>query len=175
MAATDYWRALIIVAVTTGLRKSDILNIKKPDVDLTRRVLVYRAVKTGKRRAIPLAPFACDHLAPLMEASPDGQSLFYSTNSRRQFYREWHRIQKAAGINPPVDVHDLRRTCGSHIYGVAGLNAASEMLAHSSIAVTRRHYISTSTAAESLRPAVDSMPNPADILRRQISLGRASQ
>lgn len=158
----DYWRALIVVAVTTGLRRSDILNIKPHDVDLEKLTLKYRAAKTNKRRCIPIAKFAGEHLRPLIDKCNPGENLFYSTQSRRQFYREWHAIQDAAEISPKIDIHDLRRTCGSHIYRTAGLNAASEMLAHSSIAVTRRHYISTDTASESLRPSVNLMPDPSE-------------
>jgi integrase len=104
-----------------------------------------------------------DEMQPLFSSRLLGQPLFYSTQSRRQFYREWHAIQDAAGIAPQIDIHDLRSTCGSMVYKIAGLHAASEMLAHSSVQVTRKHYVSTGVAAESLRPTVDQFPEIAKI------------
>ena len=160
----QYWRALLVLAYTTGLRRSDMLAIRPADVSLKQRQLVYRAVKTGKLRTIPLTQACCLHLATLMKAAVECSGyVFYSTKSKRQFYREWERIQDAGDIWPRLDVHDLRKTCGSRVYEKVGLNAASELLAHSSLAVTRKHYISGSVASEGLRPAVDAIPLPDNV------------
>ncbi len=156
--AATYWRALIVTAYTTGLRKSDLLNVRAVDIDQKQRLLTYRACKTRKLRVIPVAQEALDQLAPLFRVRQPGQALFYSTKSRRQFYREWAAIQERAGILSKINVHDLRSTCGSMVYQTAGIYAASEMLAHSSIQITRKHYVATSIAAESLRQAVDQIP-----------------
>jgi len=155
----QHWRALVTVAFTTGLRRNDILTIRNTDIDPARRVLVTRQQKTGKRRAIPLTRQCVDTIRPLMHA--DREFLFYRTASNKQFYRQWHEIQDAAGIDRKhhYGIHDLRRTCGSLVYQAAGLNAASELLAHSSLAVTRRHYIASGVVAESLRCAVDQLPS----------------
>ena len=92
------------------------------------------------------------------------EHLFYVTSSNRQVYREWHAIQKAAGIPKPYfGFHDLRRTCATELEQLAN-GAGTFMLGHSSPMVTHRHYNNPSAATLT---AVEAMPQPFGFLTSQ--------
>lgn len=146
-----YWRAIVILGVNTGLRRGDLLALEWEDIDFEKKTLRYTAGKTGKTRVLPISDSCVRHLRQMQTTGR--KKVFYTTRCNRQFYREWHRIQRKAGVTDHFKIHDLRRTCGSRVYRAAGVNAASEFLAHSSIAVTKRHYVAEDFVAERLREA----------------------
>lgn len=155
--AGQYWRSLILTAITTGLRMGDLLRLTASSIDRHRKAVVCRQQKTQKLIAIPASESLLEMFSVRLDTMEPDEPLFHSTTSRRQFYREWKGINQRAGITPPLSFHDLRRTCGSWAYELAGLNAASELLSHSSVAVTRRHYVHQVAVSESLRPAVQAI------------------
>lgn len=92
----------ILLAIYTGLRRGELLNLKWSDIDLQRRTAHIPHTKTGYARTIPLTD---DSLA-VLEALPrtDARSLPMSALALRL---AWNRVRERAGM-PDLRFHDLR-------------------------------------------------------------------
>lgn len=103
-----------LVAATTGLRRNELRQIARGDVDLKRRTWRARAAWTkNKRKAVlPLFPWAAEQLEEYLRHYPraDRQGLFDSVPSNRTLANDL----RSAGIEPvtadgKVDLHALAR------------------------------------------------------------------
>lgn len=149
-AAEPDWRAMIVVALNTGLRLGELLALRWCDVDLQAgRIVVRRSVtvgqittpKNGREREVPLNETARETLQAHRHLRGD---LVFSDERGKIMGKaqcKWplHRAQRKAGI-AELGWHDLRHTFASHLAmrGVA-LKAVQELLGHSSIHMTMRY------------------------------------
>jgi integrase len=53
---------IVMLALTTGMRRGEILGLRWPDVDLERRVIVLNKTKNHDRRSVPIVPAVLDLL-----------------------------------------------------------------------------------------------------------------
>ena len=86
--------------------------------------------------------------------------VFPMSKSTRMLYREFYRIQAAAGISERYRFKDMRST-GVSAYYERSPGGAQEMAEHSDLKTTRRHYFAPTTH---LRELVDSHPQPTAFL-----------
>lgn len=151
----DWWRALIVVAYTTGLRKGDLLNLTRDAFDFENMTITFEALKTGKGDTFPLHPAAAEHVVRIIR--PDRERIFYGmfqTGSR--FYQVWHSIQDHAGITRRFGLHDIRRTAASEVDAVErGLGKV--FLQHAPRDVSESFYLN---AHDELKDAILSMRLP---------------
>jgi len=135
-----YLANLIKGAIFTGLRKSDLFNLKWPDVNLERGFLNYREHK--KRDKLGFKYLNEDMIGLLMEI-PKGESdyIFLGPDGKplRDIKRSFHTALKKAGIKD-FRWHDLRHTSASHLLmRGASMKAVQEHLGHTTIAMTQRY------------------------------------
>ncbi len=154
--AGDTFRMLFAFNIDTGLRLSELKNLRWANVKLALpnsdlipsrgQILVEkkRTKTKGASRKVPLLDRSYDFLKQAEKksltvfATVDGYG--YSRNSPTI----WEALQKAArkaGIED-LTTHDLRRTCGCRLlqdYKVS-MEVVSKWLGHSSVRVTERHY-----------------------------------
>src|SRR5262249_24670229 len=76
--ASDPLRPLIIAALQTGARRSELLNLRWGDVDIRGRTVTFRRTKNGDRRVVPLTETLADTLRAL-SASRISQSTTCGT------------------------------------------------------------------------------------------------
>ena len=106
----------IHVALETGLRYGEILNMQNADYDETRKLLTIRRGKTGaSNRSLPVPVGTAEILQRrrALFTQPD-DALFCKTgivrnSTRRSMQTTWTTIRKAAGLEH-VRFHDLRHT-----------------------------------------------------------------
>ena len=55
LSASDKLKRIIIIALETGMRRGEILNIKKSHIDFNRQTLLIPLTKTDTPRTIPLS------------------------------------------------------------------------------------------------------------------------
>ena len=55
LTASSELRRIVIVALETGMRRGEILNIKKSHIDFNRQTLLIPLTKTDTPRTIPLS------------------------------------------------------------------------------------------------------------------------
>jgi integrase len=169
-AAGTRHEALCALALSTGMRRGELLALTWRHVDLDQRILQVRATlkrydgrffiaetKTRRsRRRIALTPSVCDalrrHRAQLKEerlalgqAWNDYDLVFPNAIGypldERSMVRYWFRpLLKKAGL-PLIRFHDLRHTAATLLL-LAGVHpkVVSEMLGHASIAITLDLY-----------------------------------
>lgn len=94
---------LIIFAIETGLRQSELLRIERAHVDINRRTLKVPTTKTGHPRAIPLTKTATQILSERLFTNHN--FLFPITSSSLR--QAWKRLIKRSGIKG-LHFHDLR-------------------------------------------------------------------
>jgi integrase len=163
----DNMHGIITVALHTGMRLGEILDLKHGDVDFVTGVLTVRDSKNGDSRHIPMdstvtallkrtKPLAnCDYVFP----NAAGKRWNYSQEPFRN-------VRKRAGLGD-LHFHDLRHTFASQWMMNGGdLYALRGILGHKSIAMTQR-YAHLSPAYQ--RAMVDRMevilakPAPASV------------
>jgi integrase len=107
--------AAIQLAVETGMRRSEMLGMLWPDVDLEARTVFLRNTKNGHPRTVPLSPRAIE----LIRAMPRvGDRVFQvSANALRL---AWERLRRRAGVSG-LRFHDLRHEAVSRFFE-KGLN-----------------------------------------------------
>ncbi len=114
-AAADWWRGLIVMGYMTGWRISDMLGLRRDDLDLDAGSAITRSEENkGKRdERVKLHPVVVEHLRKLPGFDP---RVFPWNYNRRTLDVEFARIQEAAGIKLPCgETHEHTRAC--HVYG----------------------------------------------------------
>jgi len=141
-------KPLVITALHTGFRASELLSLTWGDIDFRRRVITVRAAysKNGESRSIPMNDVLTTTLkAVKMEASTEG-SVFRTPQGGpyRNFRTAFERAVQQAGLED-FTFHDLRHTFASRLV-MAGVDlpTVKELLGHKGIAMTLRYtHLST--------------------------------
>jgi len=133
---------------SSGLRVSELVNLKLQDVDLNEDI-VRAFGKGSKERVIPLGEFAKESLYEyiykyrgLMLKKYNNDYLFLNNHgnqmTRQGFFKIIKAIAKEKGINKEISPHTLRHSFASHLlkYG-ADLRTIQELLGHSDISTTQ--------------------------------------
>jgi len=138
-------RAAVILAINTGLRRSELLGLTWDRVDLSRGVVRLEVTKSGKRREVPLN---AESYAALVGLSPKEGGPVFRKQSLRKAYENAVSNAKLDDVN----FHTLRHTFASWavMRGVS-LKELQDLLGHSSLAMTMRY---AHLAPERLRSAV---------------------
>jgi integrase len=157
------WKCFVSVALTTGLRHGELVNLEWADVDLDEGTVRVRCkagyrTKSGKNRTVPLVPEVASALRMLRGESGAGRVFRVSEGTREWSYvnKRFSRIVKRAGIEP-CTIHDLRKTFLSYLANAGENEAVVQKLAgHASMATTLKHY--TRILPETLRRAPGKLP-----------------
>ena len=106
---------LVLVALTTGARKGELLALRWADIDRERAVAYVRASKNGDRRMLPLTPAVLEELKRFGGAE---HALLFGSERRpgkpMQFDAAWQLALKEARIDN-FRFHDLRHSCASYL------------------------------------------------------------
>ncbi|MDD5431664.1 MAG: site-specific integrase [Candidatus Omnitrophica bacterium] len=133
-------KPIVIVALNTGMRKGEILNLKWHDIDFKRDIIYLLKTKNNSKREIPMNEAAKTALikvkkhvdSPYIFCGKDGRPL---QNIRKSFFTA---LEKAGIIN--FRFHDLRHTFASQlVMSGVDLNTVRELLGHKSLEMTLRY------------------------------------
>lgn len=102
---------LVRLAIETGMRRGEILNMKWQDIDLDRKVLHIPITKTGHTRRIPLSTAAMVILMQL-PIPHTGQVFDLTPNAVKL---AWRRLVLRAGLED-LHLHDLRHEAISRFF-----------------------------------------------------------
>jgi integrase/recombinase XerD len=153
-------RTMLEVLYATGLRVSELINLRLSDMNLNQGCL--RIIGKGNReRLVPLGEEAIDVLREFMqEARPqilNNRQTDYVFPSRRggPMTRQafWHAIKRyarEAGIAKPLSPHTLRHPFATHLVNHgADLRSVQLLLGHSSLSTTQIYtHVARSTLQE---------------------------
>lgn len=152
-------RAMLETLYATGLRVSELINLKASDVNLQMGFL--RCIGKGsKERVVPLGEVAAELIKAYMDRAwgplSHGETteyLFLTKDghpmSRVMFWKIIRKYALQAGITKHITPHTLRHSFATHLLERgADLRSLQEMLGHSSIATTQ---VYTHVSREHLR------------------------
>lgn len=142
-------RAILETLYATGLRVSELVNLKLGDLHLPMNLL-QTIGKGDKERIIPISDVAVDWLnryltttrVALLDGKPNTEFVFLNAHGR-QLTRQaiWLMIKKyvnQAGIKRHVTPHTLRHSFATHLLeNGADLRIVQELLGHSDISTTQ--------------------------------------
>jgi len=138
-------RDAIELAVHTGLRRGNLLELRWDWVDWLNRVVRVPRSKSGKPHAVPLGATAYAILQGLWTDRGDSPFVFAHANGKRagQGARALRRGFDTAAENAGLEDirwHDLRHTFASWlVMRGASLRAVSELLGHQTMQMTMRY------------------------------------
>lgn len=134
---------LFVTGINSGLRISDILQLRVRDVKRPYFNMVER--KTKKRRRIDMTPQLQRELKKYIEGKEDHEYLFKSREGlnkpigRSMAYKILRRAAESVGLDD-IGTHTLRKTFGYHLYKQTGdVALLQKILNHSDPSYTLRY------------------------------------
>jgi len=138
----------IATLALTGLRRSEVSNIKVKDIDIKNRIIYIPTTKTGKPRTVHITDLLLSFIAvvPLKRNNPYLFASKVAGKPLRCVRKTFKKLLKHANIDDTdVCIHTLRHSVASNLVssGVS-LRLVQEQLAHASIVSTQRYAKLTS-------------------------------
>ncbi len=160
---------VVVLAISTGMRYSEILNLTWADVDLNRKRIILQETKNGERRAVPVAGQALELLSQLEKRRHiDTQLLFPKVKSQNgsqssdklhsHFSLQKCDLERVQKVQKPTQLrsawdsalkkaqienfrfHDLRHCAASYLaMSGASLAEISEILGHKTLVMVKRY------------------------------------
>lgn len=137
-----YLYLVVVLALSTGARKSELLNLRWEDIDFSRKLIILHETKNGDRRLLPMVGHALELMkehanhckAKSVLVFPDKNSL-----APADIRIAWEAALKQANIEN-FRFHDLRHSAASYL----AMNGAStaeiaEVLGHKTLQMVKRY------------------------------------
>lgn len=144
---------IVVLAISTGARRGELLNLRWRDVDLKSGSMALRETKNGEPRSIPLRSHALDLLKSHSKIKRLGSELLFPSSRDPskpiEFRDPWNKAVKNAGLSD-FRFHDLRHTAASYLAmtGASPLEIAA-VLGHKTLQMVKRYaHLSKSHTSE---------------------------
>ena len=137
---SGHLKPVVTVALNTGMRRGEILNLKWKDIDITRNIIYLTETKNGERREVPMNDFVKKALVAVPKRA-DSPYIFCNGNGE-PYYNLRKSFSTALTKSGIVDFkfHDLRHTCASQlVMNGIDLKTVQELLGHKSFDMTLRY------------------------------------
>jgi len=103
---------LIQLAIETGMRRGELLNIKEENINIDTRTLHIPVTKNGHPRTIPLSTKAVQILSSLQKHEKEDRIFPITGNAVRL---AWGRLKRRVGVTD-LRFHDLRHEATSRFF-----------------------------------------------------------
>ena len=152
-------KAMLELLYASGLRVSELINLKIEDIDLTNDIVrtlgkgsKMRIVPFGNCALIALEKYINEYRALFIKKEVN-EYLFLNNHGKKMTRQGFFKILKAIalkqGIKKDISPHTLRHSFATHLLnGGADLRSIQEMLGHSNLATTQ---IYTNISKEELK------------------------
>lgn len=163
-----WWRAILIVAAHTGLRRGQILGLSY--ADLTPPFVLVRP-KRSKRRTGKKQYLSQESLAAIEAIRTTRERIFpwpYFVGKNRAVNVRYldlqlRKLAERAGLprNRWFGWNGFRKLAGTAAYAIAGEKGAQAMLGHASGSHTAmKHYVAKTALAQKAAEIIDHLPSP---------------
>ena len=132
---------IVLFALTTGMRRGELLSLRWQDIDLDRRVAVLQNTKNGDRRSVPIVPEVAELLREHGRVRRLDNDLIFASAGRDAvwFDKFWYQAMKAAKIKD-FRFHDLRHTAASYLaMSGASVPELAAVLGHRTLQMVKRY------------------------------------
>lgn len=157
-SSNAYLYLVVLIAIATGARKSEILTLKWTQIDFEKKLIFLDQTKNGDFASLILT----DKIAKLLlKAFNDTTSEFVFKGKKDQpidIRYPYDQAKKRANLEN-FKFHDLRHTCASYL----AMNGATpidlmEILRHKSLAMVKRYaHLSTAHKSKVINDMVNKM------------------
>ena len=142
-------RAMLELLYATGIRVSELIQLKTTDVNMQMSYLICR--DGNKERMVPFGNTAKKTLFKYLEKGRDALLISYGAEelfvncsgqpmSRQGFWKIIKYYARQAGIEAEITPHTLRHSFAAHLVeNGADLRSVQEMMGHSDIATTQKY------------------------------------
>ncbi len=169
-ACACHLRPIVIMALNTGCRRGEILNLTWADVDLENRFITIRKSKNNEIRTIPINDTLYEMLM-MLPRDGGSETVFTSADGKpyTDIKRSFTTALKKAEIKD-FRFHDLRHTFASQLAMVGvDIRTIQELMGHKDIRMTLR-YSHLSDAH--LRDAVKKLVNGTTSVTNDLTVER---
>jgi site-specific recombinase XerD len=157
-------RLLLMLTYSSGLRVSEVVALRKEDLDFQRKVILIRIGKGRKDRYTLLSDRAAEFISQycllyevegwLFPGISAGQHL-----SIRSAQNIFTKALKNAQIHKPISIHSLRHTFATHLLeNGTDIRYIQELLGHSSLRTTQRYTHIARRTVLKIRSPLDTLP-----------------
>ena len=138
----SYLKPIILMALLTGMRKGEILNMTWDCVDFKKREITALNTKNGESNVLPISQRFYDILFSMKTQNPDSIYIFSNpdTNTRyKNFYKSFKSILKLAEVEK-FTFHNTRSTSATRLVDLGvPMPVVQKILNHKKIQVTMRY------------------------------------
>jgi integrase len=148
----SHLHVIVLLALTTGARRNEILALTWKDVDLKKGIAILQDTKNNERRSLTLVPQVVSELERLQKVRRiDDDRIFvdprfkerptvgYHRSGYYYFEKAWREARQKA-ILKDFRFHDLRHSCASYL-AMNGATTAeiAAVLGHKTLAMVKRY------------------------------------
>jgi integrase len=153
----EHLRSQVIVSIGAGLRKREMLNLRREHVDLSRDLVVATRTKSRRNREVPMNDQVREVIVKLCEGKRPGDYLFANPRSGKPYTDSKHGFAtacRAAGIKD-LWWHDLRATLGARLREAGfSLKYIIELMGHSDPQTCLRYERATDAKRAAVQAAM---------------------
>ncbi|MBS3074905.1 tyrosine-type recombinase/integrase [Candidatus Pacearchaeota archaeon] len=159
-AFTKKSRLIMQMLYSSGLRVSELVNLKPGDLDLNENTGWVRSGKGKKDRMIILAKKLSSKLKKYLEKRKNWKYVFSEVKplTTRNIQKIIQKAAIKAGINKHVHCHTLRHSYATHLLeNGTDIRKIQLLLGHSSLTTTERYTHVSSTELKKISSPFDSL------------------
>jgi len=136
----SYLKPIVLIALNTGLRKREILQLRWKDIYFEKRKITVSVTKTNETRIVPMNETIYQELKKMPQ---DQESEYLFCNRKGEPFgnirKSFDRALKLAKIND-FRFHDLRHTFASHlVMNGCDIRTVQQLMGHKDIKMTMRY------------------------------------
>ncbi|WP_010599008.1 tyrosine-type recombinase/integrase [Rickettsiella massiliensis] len=133
---------VVVLALSTGARRMEILGLRWKDIDLKRGVITLHETKNGERRVLPLTGLALELIKQQARLRYFNSELVFPGRDAKKpidIRFHWEAALCKSGIED-FRFHDLRHSAASYLaMNGASLSEISEVLGHKTLQMVKRY------------------------------------
>jgi integrase len=133
---------IVVLALSTGARKKEILTLKWSDIDLEQGAITLHETKNGERRKVPLQGYALDLTRKQSKVRNLHNAFLFPSNSTERpvdIRTAWENAVKKADIKD-FRFHDLRHSAASYLaMNGATTSEIADVLGHKTLNMVKRY------------------------------------
>jgi len=154
-------KLMISLMYSSGLRLSELLNLKVGDLEIEEKIGWVRSGKGSKDRIFILPDRLIDELKDYVNGKEESDYMFTGRNGRmtpRNVQKIIKRAIKVAGIEKNIHPHSLRHSFGTHLLedGV-DIRKIQVLMGHSNLSTTQIYTHVTTDELKKIKNPLDNL------------------
>ena len=152
----------LLLIYSSGLRRGELLNLLKKDINIKRRVIHIKSAKGKKDRYVVLAETVVPYLKTYLKQYRPVRWLFEGQNggqySATSLWKVFNAALEKSKVNPYATLHTLRHSYATHcVENGHNLKSVQEALGHASLKTTEVYLHISSEALKKLKSPLDNL------------------